>query len=72
MSRSPARRDPDRLLTPTTVAARLGLELATLKEWRCTGRGPAFVKFGGGAVRYRAEDVTAWLAERSRTGGAPP
>ena len=48
-------------LLKTEVAAKfLGMSPGTLRWWRSIGRGPQFVKCGG-AVRYRAEDITAWI-----------
>lgn len=52
---------PSDLLTADQVAAALGLSHRTLAAWRSNRRGgPAWVKCGS-AVRYRRQDVTAWL-----------
>lgn len=52
---------PTELLTPEQLAAALGLSHRTLAAWRSNRRGgPAWVKCGS-AVRYRRQDVTAWL-----------
>lgn len=54
-------------LITTTEAARIcGLSPGTLQKWRVVGRGPAFVK-AGTAVRYRVEDVEAWIESCRRT-----
>lgn len=50
----------DSLITPATLADRLGLTQRTLSEKRITGTGPAFVRIGK-SVRYRPESVDAWL-----------
>jgi predicted DNA-binding transcriptional regulator AlpA len=42
---------PTPLIKDTEAAKRLGLEVATLRRWRWSGKGPAFVKVGS-AVRY--------------------
>lgn len=46
------------------VASRLKKSKATLKSWRASGQGPAFLRVGR-HVRYRPSDVEAWL-ERQR------
>lgn len=49
------------------AAARLGITPATLRFWRCKGKGPKYIKFGpskASGVAYYVEDIDAWLAER--------
>jgi len=54
------------LLTQEQVAHRLGLKPATLQIWRVTGRyNLPFVKCGR-LVRYREEDVRAFIDRRTR------
>ena len=48
------------------VAGLLGVAQATLKQWRCHGRGPTFVKIGK-RVLYREADLDAWIDEQART-----
>lgn len=56
------------LLSPKEVSDYIGVPVSTLAVWRCTGRVHlTFVK-AGRAVRYRREDVEAFLA----SGGPPP
>ena len=50
----------DSLITPATLADRLGLTQWTLSEKRIMGTGPAYVRIGK-SVRYRPESVDAWL-----------
>jgi excisionase family DNA binding protein len=50
---------PRRPLTDVEVAARLGVSRYTVRSWRLKGTGPRFLKMGR-AVRYRAEDVSAY------------
>lgn len=58
---------PSDLLTPDQVAATLGLSHRTLAAWRSSGRNPIpYVKVGS-RVRYRRQDVTAWLESQTRT-----
>jgi len=49
-----------RTLTDIEVAARLGVSPFTLRAWRYRGVGPRFLKLGR-AVRYRPDDVDAYL-----------
>lgn len=46
----------DSLITPATLAARLGTTERSLSEWRITGRGPKFIRIGR-SPRYRPEAV---------------
>jgi hypothetical protein len=49
------------------VAAQLHVKPGTLRKWRLLGRGPEFVRVGR-SVRYRVDDVEAWLDSRPRGG----
>ena len=48
------------LLREDQVAERLSVSRACLRKWRIQNRGPAFRKLGS-LVRYRLDDVEAWL-----------
>jgi excisionase family DNA binding protein len=49
------------LLTPVQAAQILGVEVATLETWRTTKRYPlSYVKVGR-LVRYKPEDVQAFI-----------
>ena len=48
------------LMTEHEVAELLRLTRQTLSRWRAEDRGPAFLKIEG-TIRYRREDVQAWL-----------
>lgn len=50
----------DSLITPATLAERLGTTERSLAEWRITGTGPKFIRVGR-SPRYRPEAVDAWL-----------
>ena len=53
------------LMTSNQVAAALALSNKTLAAWRCSGRSPLpFLRLGS-RVRYRSEDVFAWLESRT-------
>jgi len=44
----------------------VGLKKCTLEAWRVRGEGPAFLKLGK-AVRYRKEDLDAFINSSVRT-----
>ncbi len=52
------------LLTVDDVARYLGVKPETVYAWRVRKFGPEAVKVGR-AVRYRLEDVNAWLDARA-------
>jgi predicted DNA-binding transcriptional regulator AlpA len=56
------------VLTHKQTAAEMGIAAVTLSLWRRQGRGPAWIQMGGRAVRYRREDVDAWMLAH-RVGG---
>jgi len=55
------------LLDTKQVAEWLGVQRNLLEQWRHRGQGPAFIKTGGKLVRYRREDVEAWIEVQLRT-----
>lgn len=58
------------LMTPEQVAEYLGISVETLNVWRCTKRyNLPYVK-AGRLVRYRVEDVEAFIASRMQGGAA--
>lgn len=52
-----------KLLTIDDLAAYLGVPKNTLYQWRTKGYGPVGKRIGK-YVRYRPEDVDAWLEEQ--------
>lgn len=54
-----------RLMTQRDLAAYLSKSIAWCERARWTGDGPRFVKLGR-HVRYRADDVMAWIDSNSR------
>ena len=48
--------DPE-YMTEKQAAEYAGLKPATLRVWRCTGRGPAYYRTQTGRIRYSAEDL---------------
>ncbi|MBN2560177.1 MAG: helix-turn-helix domain-containing protein [Phycisphaerae bacterium] len=49
------------LIGALELAKRLGLSLRTVRRLDCSGKLPRPVKIGG-AVRWRVEEIAAWLA----------
>jgi len=56
------------LLNEQDVARITCLSVASVRRWRILGQGPKFLKINS-AVRYRPEDLEAWLASRPAGGG---
>jgi predicted DNA-binding transcriptional regulator AlpA len=56
------------LLKEFDVARIAGLSVASVRRWRLLRQGPKYLKIGA-AVRYRREDVSAWLESRPSGGG---
>ena len=48
-------------LTRAQVAQHTSIAPQTLANWATLGKGPKFVKLPNGLVRYRPEDVEAWI-----------
>jgi predicted DNA-binding transcriptional regulator AlpA len=63
----PIHNSVENLLNEHDVARITGLSVASVRRWRLLRQGPRYLKIGS-AVRYRSEDVKAWLASRP-TGG---
>jgi len=49
------------VISASELAKRLGLSLRTVRRLDCSGKLPRPVRIGG-AVRWRVEEITAWLA----------
>ncbi len=60
---------PQRLLNERQVADSCSISVLTLRKWRSEGRGPRYVKIGP-LVRYRPEDVDAWIQSHEAHGAA--
>jgi excisionase family DNA binding protein len=58
-----------RLLTARQVGETLGVSPETVLRWTRRGELPA-IRLPGGAIRYRATDLEAWLAQRETTDAA--
>ena len=63
---------PD-LLTPSTVAGKLGVRTRTLEFWRQHGGGPPYVRLGDGPrgrVRYPSDSLAVWIDQRRQSSTA--
>ena len=58
---SPSSETPSLLLSAQMLAKRLAVSVRTLWRLRSTGKLPEPVRLGG-AVRWRAADIDAWVA----------
>ena len=54
---------PDGLVPISRVAARLGVSIATVREWADSGALPSF-RTPGGQRRFWRDDVEAFIAKR--------
>jgi len=71
MMEPPLIADENRLLSPSEVAALLDVKITTLEKWRETGRVDLpFVKLGAKAIKYRYQDVVAFINARVATSTA--
>jgi predicted DNA-binding transcriptional regulator AlpA len=58
----------EQLLNEHDVARVTGMSVASVRRWRLLNQGPRYLKIGT-AVRYRPEEVSAWLESRPSGGG---
>ena len=56
--------EDDRLYLVSDPALKVLGSYSTLAQWRCDGRGPAYVKIGQ-RIAYRGADLNAWLESRT-------
>jgi len=52
------------LLTPEQAAELMSRSVLTLQDMRTKGGGPKYVKLGHRTIRYRREDIEAWINAR--------
>lgn len=55
------------MAAPKPVAEYMGITTGALAQMRYHGTGPKFVKLGNRTVRYRWEDVDAWIEANTLT-----
>jgi predicted DNA-binding transcriptional regulator AlpA len=58
----------ENLLNEHDVARITRLSVASVRRWRLLRQGPKYLKIGA-AVRYKTEDIAAWLESRPTGGG---
>jgi hypothetical protein len=56
---------PELYLTEEQFAQRYQVGRRTAQRWRRTGQGPAWIRWGPRAVRYRAGDIERWAVDRT-------
>jgi predicted DNA-binding transcriptional regulator AlpA len=59
------------LLTDDEVAEKIQRSTNWLAKLRCRGEGPTFLKVGR-SIRYRWQDVEAWLESQARQSTSEP
>ncbi|GMV07998.1 MAG: hypothetical protein AMXMBFR53_42730 [Gemmatimonadota bacterium] len=58
-------------ISPGEAARLLGITEGTLRNWRCLGKSPRFVKIGR-RCRYRPKDIEDYLDSRTRASTSDP
>jgi predicted DNA-binding transcriptional regulator AlpA len=53
-----------KLLKDTEAAAFLGVKDQTVRTWRSKNIGPKYIRISRNIIRYRSEDLEAYLAAR--------
>lgn len=61
---------PDALLTPDEAADLLRMTTTALRQRRCRGEAPSFLK-NGFVIRYRKSEVDAFMLGGSASGSEP-
>src|SRR4030081_2605904 len=56
------------MLTEQQVSQQLGVAVHTLRCWRSSGKGPAYVKIGRN-VQYRPSSLGRWVEDQEREPG---
>jgi hypothetical protein len=56
--------DPLSPLNTAAAARYIGLSKSTLEKSRLYGGGPPFVRVTSRAIRYRVQDLDAWMHDR--------
>jgi hypothetical protein len=59
-----------RVITPAETAALLCVQAKILKRWRGAGGGPKFIRLSSKTIRYRHDDIDAFVACRMRASTA--
>jgi predicted DNA-binding transcriptional regulator AlpA len=59
------------LINEHDVAKLLDVSVATVRRWRLLRQGPKFIRVGAASVRYRPENVAAYIEQCPAFGGEP-
>lgn len=59
------------LLNEHAIAELLGVSVATVRRWRLLKQGPKYIRVGAASVRYRQEDVRAYIEQCPAFGESP-
>ncbi len=51
----------EKLIDTNELSEMLGVTVNALQIWRHQGRGPKYIKLSRRAVRYREQDILAWM-----------
>lgn len=51
-----------KMLDTDAAGDRIGIPAKTLANWRSLKKGPPFVRLAGRTIRYREEDLEAYIA----------
>lgn len=70
-SKSRPRTEP-LLMDEKQAATLLGFSERTLQSWRCRGGGPPFIRVSARCIRYRREDLEAWVEANRRISTSDP
>lgn len=62
---------PIQLLNEYDVAKLLDVSVAIIRRWRLLRQGPKFIRVGAASVRYRPENVAAYIEQCPAFGGEP-
>ena len=54
------------LLSETEFSKKFGIPVKTIRCYRASGKGPAFIKLGA-RCRYREKDILDWIEQNKRT-----
>jgi hypothetical protein len=52
----------DRKFTEQEAAEFLGVKRRTLQDWRLLQKGPHYLKYDGGSIRYAESDLAEYLS----------
>lgn len=60
------------VVSPLEAAKYLGVSKATLRRWRSSGKGPRFVRYKSGTIKYCQGDLDNWIETSLRRSTSDP